>query len=145
MATVVLGVDVSVGEVDLSNLVTGLPELGRGEAERLDATTLNDSTRKYVNGIKDLGDSLAIECLYSLTEYQALLALEVANNDNNAITIKFTQDNLAFEFTASVTVTYGASEVNGLKRMTINLTPSSDVTIAVKSDDALKIATKIQK
>lgn len=139
---VVLGVQVKVGAVDLSNLVTGLPELGLGEPERVESTTLNNPMRTYVNGIRDIGDSLAIECLYSLTEYQNLLALEKANQSSNKILIKFTQDNLAFEFDASVSVTYGASEVGGLKKMTVNLTPATEITVGVKEEELSVMSAK---
>ena len=114
---VVLGVQVKVGAVDLSNLITGLPELGLGEPERVESTTLNNPMRTYVNGIRDIGDSLAVECLYS-------------------------QDNLAFEFDASVSVTYGASEVGGLKKMTVNLTPATEITVGVKEEELSVMSAK---
>ncbi|MDB8553879.1 hypothetical protein [Turicibacter sanguinis] len=139
---VVVGVQVKVGTVDLSDLVTGLPDLSRGEPERVEATGLNDTMRVYVNGIRDIGDSLALECKYSLTEYQSLLALEEANRADNKILIKFTQDNLAFEFDASVSVTYGATEVGGLRKMTVNLTPATEITVGVKEEELSVMSAK---
>ena len=44
--------------------------------------------------------------------------------------MKFKQDSLTFTFSASVSVTYVASEVGGLRKMTVNLTPASEITVA---------------
>lgn len=127
-ASVVKGIAVTVGEVDLSNLILGLPDLSRGEPEKVEATTLNDESRVYVPGIRDLGDSLAIDCVYTAEKFGALLDLE--DGAAKKVSIKFKQDNLTFSFSASVSVAYVASEVGGLRKMTVNLTPASMITVA---------------
>lgn len=127
-ASVVKGIAVTVGEVDLSNLILGLPDLSRGEPEKVEATTLNDESRVYVPGIRDLGDSLAIDCVYTAEKFGVLLDLE--DGAAKKVSIKFKQDNLTFSFSASVSVAYVASEVGGLRKMTVNLTPASMITVA---------------
>ena len=114
MAMLALGVEFKIGELDLSDVVTGLPEIGNGEKEKVACTTLNDSTRQYIGGISGGMDAMSIECHYDNTKYMALVALEKANANNNKVTIKFTADGLKFAFDANVAVNYGASEVNGL-------------------------------
>lgn len=131
MALLALGVDFKIGDLDLSDVVTGLPEIGNGEKEKVECTTLNDQTRQYIGGISGGMDAMSIECLYDNTKYMALVELEKANGNENKVTIKFTEDNLQFAFDANVAVNYGASEVNGLRTMTVQVTPTSPIVISV--------------
>ena len=132
MALLALGVDFKIGDLDLSDVVTGLPEIGNGEKEKVECTTLNDQTRQYIGGISGGMDAMSIECLYDNTKYMALVALEKANANDNKVTIKFTADGLQFAFDANVAVNYGASEVNGLRTMTVQVTPTSEIVITTE-------------
>lgn len=132
MALLALGVDFKIGDLDLSDVVTGLPEIGNGEKEKVECTTLNDSTRQYIGGISGGMDAMSIECLYDNEKYMALVALEKANANDNKVTIKFTADGLQFAFDANVAVNYGASEVNGLRTMTVQVTPTSEIAITTE-------------
>lgn len=129
MALLALGVEFKIGELDLSDVVTGLPEIGNGEKEKVECTTLNDQTRQYIGGISGGMDAMSIECHYEKELYMALVALEKANGNENKVTIKFTGDGLQFAFDANVAVNYGASEVNGLRSMTVQVTPTSPIVI----------------
>lgn len=129
MALLALGVEFKIGELDLSDVVTGLPEIGNGEKEKVECTTLNDQTRQYIGGISGGMDAMSIECHYEKEKYMALVALEKANGNDNKVTIKFTSDGLQFAFDANVAVNYGASEVNGLRSMTVQVTPTSPIAI----------------
>lgn len=132
MALLALGVDFKIGDLDLSDVVTGLPEIGNGEKEKVECTTLNDQTRQYIGGISGGMDAMSIECHYDNTKYMALVALEKANANDNKVTIKFTADGLQFAFDANVAVNYGASEVNGLRTMTVQVTPTSPIAITTE-------------
>ena len=132
MALLALGVDFKIGDLDLSDVVTGLPEIGNGEKEKVECTTLNDQTRQYIGGISGGMDAMSIECLYDNTKYMALVQLEKANKNDNKVTIKFTADGLQFAFDANVAVNYGASEVNGLRTMTVQVTPTSPIAITTE-------------
>lgn len=132
MALLALGVDFKIGSLDLSDVVTGLPEIGNGEKEKVECTTLNDQTRQYIGGISGGMDAMSIECLYDNEKYMALVALEKANANDNKVTIKFTADGLQFAFDANVAVNYGASEVNGLRTMTVQVTPTSEIAITTE-------------
>ena len=132
MALLALGVEFKIGDLDLSDVVTGLPEIGNGEKEKVECTTLNDQTRQYIGGISGGMDAMSIECLYDNTKYMALVALEKANANDNKVTIKFTADGLQFAFDANVAVNYGASEVNGLRTMTVQVTPTSEIAITTE-------------
>ena len=132
MALLALGVDFKIGDLDLSDVVTGLPEIGNGEKEKVECTTLNDQTRQYIGGISGGMDAMSIECLYDNTKYMALVALEKANANDNKVTIKFTADGFQFAFDANVAVNYGASEINGLRTMTVQVTPTSPIAITTE-------------
>lgn len=132
MALLALGVDFKIGDLDLSDVVTGLPEIGNGEKEKVECTTLNDQTRQYIGGISGGMDAMSIECHYDNEKYMALVALEKANANDNKVTIKFTSDGLQFAFDANVAVNYGASEVNGLRTMTVQVTPTSPIAITTE-------------
>ena len=76
------------------------PEMG-GDPEKVDVTTLADSMKRYIPGIKDAGD-LAFKFLYDNssenTAYRKLVALE-------------------------------KSEVNGALTFTANLTVNTEITV----------------
>ena len=126
------GLEFKIGELDLSDVVKGLPEIGNGEKEKVECTTLNDATRQYIGGISGGMDAMSIECNYDNEKYMALVALEQANGNENKVTIKFEEDGLQFAFDANVAVNYGASEVNGLRTMTVQVTPTSEIAITTQ-------------
>ena len=129
MALLSKGVEVKIGELDLSRFVTELPELSNGERETVEVTTLNDDVRKYINGILGGAETVEFEMIYDNTTFMALVALEEANKNDNKATIKFTEDNLKFAFDCGVAVVYGASAINESRKMTVRLTVASKIAI----------------
>ena len=132
MALLSKGVEVKIGELDLSQFVTELPELSNGERETVEVTTLNDDVRKYINGILGGAETVEFEMLYDNTTFMALVALEEANKNNNKATIKFTEDNLKFAFDCGVAVVYGATAINESRKMTVRLTVASKIEITTE-------------
>ena len=132
MALLSKGVEVKIGELDLSQFVTELPELSNGERETVEVTTLNDDVRKYINGILGGAETVEFEMLYDNTTFMALVALEEANKSDNKATIKFTEDNLKFAFDCGVAVVYGASSINESRKMTVRLTVASKIAITTE-------------
>lgn len=97
--------------VEIENLQE-VPELG-GTTDKVEVTTLADSAKKYINGIKDYGD-LEFTFLYdnssATSNYRVLQGLEASG----AITdfqIDF-PDGTSFAFSASVTTTVAGAKVN---------------------------------
>ena len=132
MALLSKGVEVKIGELDLSRFVTELPELSNGERETVEVTTLNDDVRKYINGILGGAETVEFEMIYDNTTFMALVALEEANKNDNKATIKFTEDNLKFAFDCGVAVVYGASAINESRKMTVRLTVASKIVITTE-------------
>lgn len=127
------GVEFKIGDdLDLSQLITELPQLGRGEKEKVEVTTLNDEVRQYIGGISGGQDAIEITCLYDNTTFMALVALMEANANDNKVTIKFTEDGLKFAFDANVSVDYASTAINEARKMVLKLTPTSKIEITTE-------------
>ena len=51
------------------------PELGAGEADSIEITTLADSAHKYTKGLDNYGDSIAFKFLYNGAQFTILGAM----------------------------------------------------------------------
>lgn len=67
------GITLSYGENKLTGLME-MAELG-GSTEAIDITCLEDAAFKYMDGIKNYGDSLEFKFLYEKEQYQTLNGL----------------------------------------------------------------------
>lgn len=106
-----------------------VPELG-GTVEKIEVTTLADSSKRYINGIKDYGD-LAFKFLYDnsseTASYRVLRGLEEAETiDEYKVTLP---DETTFTFTAQVSTKIDSSTINGALTFTATLALNSDMEI----------------
>lgn len=69
-----MGITLSYGDKALTNLLE-IPDLGNADVERIEITTLADASRKYMDGLKNLGDSLEFKFIYEDAQFEALNAL----------------------------------------------------------------------
>lgn len=108
-------------------LLMEVPELG-GDPEKIDVTTLSDKVKKYMPGVKDLGD-LAFKFLYDNSEetsnYRVLKGLE----ENNSIATYQVMypDGTAHEFDAYVNVKMDAAAVNAALAFTATFSLQSEI------------------
>lgn len=106
-----------------------VPELG-GDPEKVEVTTLSDAVKKYIPGVKDLGD-LAFKFLYdnetSTSNYRILKGLQDANKA--AIFKVEYPDGTGHEFTAFVNVKMDAAAVNAAMTFTASMSLQSDITV----------------
>lgn len=97
--------------------------------ERIDATTLSDESRQYVPGVRDLPD-YDFPANFDLSDYQAIVALK---GDDLDLRIRFgesTDDEYCyFTFTGQIDATISGGDVNAVREMTINVYPSSELTL----------------
>lgn len=97
--------------IEIENLQE-VPELG-GTTDKVEVTTLTDSAKKYINGIKDYGD-LEFTFLYDnsseTANYRVLQGLE-ASGSITEFKIDF-PDETSFAFSASVTTKVAGAKVN---------------------------------
>ena len=111
-----IGVKMHKGETtakkELPNLQS-TPELG-GTPEKIDVTTLTDTVRQYINGVKDYGD-LEFTFLYDGDKDEnesSFRLLKGAEGKPDTYTIEL-PDKSSFSFKADVSVRMSAIEVNG--------------------------------
>lgn len=98
--------------------------------ERIDATTLSDEMRHYVPGVRDLPD-YDFPANYDLTQYQAIKALAGTSLSLRIRFGKTTDADVAnFTFTGKVDATITGGDVNAVREMTVNVYPSTDITLA---------------
>lgn len=71
------GIKLFHGEIELTDLME-IPELG-GETESIEITTLADEAHKYMNGLKNYGESLDFKFLYNKEQFTTLNALDVGS------------------------------------------------------------------
>ena len=106
-----------------------IPSLG-GEVEKVDVTTLEDSARQYINGIKDFGD-LEFTFLYdnssSTSNYRVLRTAE-ESGDTKAVKITL-PDETEFEFAADIAVSIDEAEVNAALTFTCSCGLQSDIEV----------------
>lgn len=106
-----------------------VPEMG-GDPEKVDVTTLKDSVKKYIPGIRDLGD-LSFKFLYdnstANSNYRTLRGLQ---ESNKAASFKVTYpDGSTHGFDAYVSVKMDSGAVNSALTFTVNMSLQSDITV----------------
>ena len=77
--------------------------------EKVEVTTLSNSNKVYINGLKDFGDSLDYTCVYSKTEFMAVRAMQ--DGEKHAVEIMY-PDGLKVTLDAFVAVVLSGAEVN---------------------------------
>lgn len=97
-----------------------VPEIG-GDPEKVDVTTLADTTKKYIAGIQDM-DSLEFTFLYADGLFKKLKAIQTSGKEAD---FKITYpDNSTCTFKGGVTVKMGGGEVNNAYQCTLSVTVS---------------------
>ena len=110
---------------DLTNLQE-IPDLG-GNADSVEVTTLEDSAHRYINGLKDYGDSLDFTFLYEKSQFTTLDGLSGATQWK--VTLPGT-GGLTATFTAEASVKLNGVGVNDAITYTLSLKPSSEIAFA---------------
>ena len=110
--------------------IKNYPDLSEAP-ERLDATTLSDEMRQYVPGVRDLPD-YDFTANYDKTKYQAIVALK---DTELSLRLRFGEetdsDVSIFTFTGKIDATITGGDVNAVRDMTVNVYPSSAITLQV--------------
>ena len=107
-----------------------VPELG-GSPEKIDVTTLADTSRRFITGIKDYGD-LVFKFLYDNrnagANFRVLRGMEDAGT---TVTFQLRYpDNTTHTFEAVPAVSMDAGSINGALTFSVTMTMQSDVTVA---------------
>lgn len=106
-----------------------VPEMG-GDPEKVEVTTLSDEVKKYINGVKDLGD-LTFKFLYDNetadSNYRILKGLQDGNKPAE-FKVEY-PDGTGHEFSAYVNVKMDAAAVNAAMTFTVGMSLQSDITV----------------
>lgn len=106
-----------------------VPELG-GEPEKIDVTVLSDTVKKYIPGIKDLGD-LVFKFLYDnskpTSNYRVLKAFDEAGT-STVFKLEY-PDGTSHQFSAIPSVKLNAGELNGALTFSATMVLQSDITV----------------
>lgn len=104
---------------DLTDLLE-IPSLG-GSIDKVDVTTLDDASKKYINGIKDYGD-LAFKFNYAKAQFTTL------NGLTGSINFKVTlPDNTTATFSGEPSVSLEGVGVGAAMTYTLNISLDSDI------------------
>lgn len=108
-------------------LLMEVPEMG-GDVEKVDVTTLGDGVKKYINGIKDLGD-LQFKFLYDGSESPSSFKVLKGLEDNNTLTnFKVTYpDGTSCSFSAYVSVKVDSASVGAVMTFTASFALQTDL------------------
>lgn len=110
-------------------LLLEVPELG-GDPEQVDVTTLKDGVRKYIPGVKDLGD-LSFQFLYDNSEatsnYRILKGLQDAG-EVASFRVEY-PDGTTHDFDALVNVKMDSAAVNAALTFTATFYLQSEITV----------------
>ena len=116
-------------ETELKDLLS-TPDLGIGDPEKVEVTTLADDTRRYINGLKDVGDSLEFEFNYVAGPEESYAKLQAAQDGKEVHKFKVElPDGLSFSFDAMVSVKITGAAVGEQIKFTLNLTPYSAIEV----------------
>lgn len=105
-----------------------IPDLG-GDVDQVETTTLNDASKKYIDGLLDYG-ALEFEFLFANTvdsSYRKLKGLETEKTVGD-FEIAF-PDGTKFTFSATVTTKIGGVGVGDVLLFTASLTPTTEMEI----------------
>lgn len=122
--------------------LTGLqeiPDIGKGEPDTVETTTLAQGTRTYITGLKNVGDSLEFTFLYDEAQFSALNGSTFAGKDIHWAVIMpdgtgSTGDNpvykTVFKFNGEGNTTLAGVGVGDALTYTLAITPSTQISIA---------------
>lgn len=110
--------------IALTNLQE-VPDLGNGERETIEVTTLADSERKYIPGLYAGSEGLEFKFLYEKEQFMALNALSGSANWKIEIS-----DGLTCSFDGSCGVRLDGQGVSAAMTYTLTVIPTSKLVFA---------------
>lgn len=122
------GTKLMMGEEELTGLLS-TPDLSQGEPEKIEVTTLGDHAKRYINGLKDIGDSLEFEFNYESDKESSYYKLKAVPADQTKEFAIVLPDGLSFGFEAYVSVRLAAAAVGEQLKFTLGLTPAGEITV----------------
>ena len=101
-----------------------IPELG-GDTDKIEVTKLSSRAHEYINGIKNYGDSVAFKFYYEKTQFTTLNGLTEECDWKVEL-----PDATAYTFSGTPSVKLDGATYNVALTYTLNIAPTSEMTIA---------------
>lgn len=111
---------------EVKNLLS-TPDLGEGVPSKIEVTNLSDSSQRFIDGIREVADSLEFTCIYekgATGNFATLSALKT----EQFWTVEY-PDGMKIKFKGTCTCTMSGAEVNGALQFVLGVTPTSAITI----------------
>ena len=123
------GTKLYMNQVELTGLLS-TPDLSEGEPEKIEVTTLGDTSKRYINGLRDLGDGLDFEFNYESNADSSFYKLKTEEEKGLAVPFKVEfPDGLAFGFEAYISTKFAGASVGEQVKFTLTLTIASAITM----------------
>ncbi len=107
--------------------IKDFPDMG-GEPEKIDTTTLSDTTKTSIPGIQDV-DTYQFTTNYSKNDYNTIKALE-GNTESFAVYFGTNGADGICAFSGQVSVWITGGGVNDVREMKLAIAPSTAVTVS---------------
>ena len=105
-----------------------------GETEQLEVTTLSDTIRKYIAGLKNAGDSVNFLCNYTYSDFNTVHALDNGSPVKLRLAFGDTDGTEGyFDFEGYVSATLVGKGVNEVREFNVRVVLSTDITLGVKA------------
>jgi hypothetical protein len=115
-----------------------IPEMG-ATAEKVEVTTLADTAKRYINGLKDYGE-MAFKFLYANTASDSFYILRALESAGTLTTFRIEfPDYSTFVFSGYVSVKIDSAGVNAPLTFTLNINMNTDITIALSGYIAVPV------
>lgn len=101
-----------------------IPELG-GDTEAIEVTNLSDGAHRYIDGIKNYGDSLVFKFNYTTEQYATLYGL--AGSSEWKVTLP---DGATFTFGGTSSVKLDGVGINAAMTYTLSIKPNTEIVLA---------------
>lgn len=119
-----------------------IPDLGAGTPDTVEVTTLADGQRKYITGLKDIGDSISFTFLYDEAVFSTINAMNGVRDwvviipDGEGSTSDTPVYKTSFKFSGEASATLSGVGVGDALTFTVDITPNSDIVIGTDGDTA---------
>ena len=122
-----IGIQLDVGEIKNVSGLTDIPDMG-ATPEKLDVTTLIDSSRQYIEGIKDFGD-LEFTFIYeSGADGNYAKLNELVGKGPQSCVVRFPgEGGASFEFTGEISLRIIGVGVNAVITFAMSVALQSEI------------------
>lgn len=99
-----------------------IPEIGNGEKEKIEVTTLDDNVKKYIAGLGDSGQDLSFKFLYEKEQFETLMAI------NKSVKWKVSMpDGVNATFDGTPSIKFDSASTNAALTYTLTVLVESEI------------------